>query len=162
MPEFDLGELLKQAEEAGGLDSSAPSWQDGTYRMSVSRASYSTKPGKAPQLSLFWRMEDGEYVGQCDWDNNQIDLKNEIGIKILLSKLVALGISKEFMQTNPPMEQIAFMLEGEVAMVKFSTKPWKTDATKLGKTFRVIKRLTDLDETEEITDSEEGSGGIFG
>lgn len=161
MAEFDFNDLVAQAEAAGGGPTS--SWEDGQYKMTVARSKTSKTKSGLPSLDILWTNDDDNYVGQTNWENININKENNTSVSIFINKLIALGIEKEFLKTNPPLEQVAAMLEGVTALVDFKTKPWKSDPSRTSLDFRV-KKLIDLDlsDDESSDPAENSEGGIFG
>lgn len=159
MFELDLGEMLDEVEARGSASGSQ--WEKGQYRMQALRTNHgTTQNGAKPKLGILWKALDGPYAGESEWENITLDRTNETSVDIFVNKLLSLGFSKEFLRSKPPMEQIAGMIEGVVALIDFSTKAWKSDATKFEKKFKVVKLLDSLDAAEESVESDTDS--VFG
>lgn len=158
--DFDLEALVAQAESAPGGGGS--DWEDGRYTMEITRTNTgTTQENNKPKIGLLWKIVgDGPYAGQSNWDNITVNTENATSVSIFINKLVALGLSKDFLKGNPPTEQILAMLEGVTAVVDYAVKPWKSDPSKTSREFRVVK-LVDNDSFVSETSSE-SSGGIFG
>lgn len=150
MFELDLGELLDQAESEGSLKGAG--WNKGRLRLELAKTRVgTTRDKKNPELGFMWRCTEGEYAGQVEWENIKLDKTNKVSVQIFFEKFLALGVSREFMRTNPSLEQLCGMVEGIVADVDYEAKPWKSDATKSSNSMRVVKVIdTDAPEEDEI------------
>ncbi len=151
MFEIDLEELLNKAESMGSVSGSE--WEKGQYRMEIAKTNTGkTKDGKSAKVGLMWKNLSEPYAGESNWENLTLNKSNDTSVSIFVNKLLSLGLSKEFLRTKPALEQVAAMLEGVVADVEFSVEPWKSDPTKTGKRFKVV-RLIDTSEPDAEADA---------
>jgi hypothetical protein len=150
MYEIELGELLDQAEAEGSLKGSG--WPKGRMRLELAKTRVgTTRDKKHPELGFMWRCTEGEFSGQVEWENIKLDKTNKVSVQIFFEKFLALGVTREFMRTNPSLEQLCGMVEGSIVDADYEAKPWKSDATKSSNSMRVVK-IIDTDTPEDNDD----------
>lgn len=140
MFEVDLGDMLDEVEADGGT-SSSELWEDGRYKLEITRTNVGKTQKGMPKLGILWKSLDGPNSGATKWENLTINKESKTSKSIFINKLLALGLSKEFLKTSPGLEQVAEMLTGVVASVDVSTETWKSDSTKKSQKFKVVKLI---------------------
>lgn len=160
MFEVNLGEMLDQAEQDGGGAASADLWDDGRYKLEATRANTGTTRDGKPKIGILWKSLEGPSAGQSKWENINVNPDSKVSVSIFINKLLALGLSKELLKENPPLEQVAEMLVGTIASVDVTSEVWKSDSSKKSQKFKVVKLVdTNVDTAEDEVDDE---SGLFG
>lgn len=118
-------DLVRDAGEAGAFEP-VP---DGDYDLLVTEAIF--KPSK--QGKKMWntknRIEGGPHNGRVVWDNLVVTADNPNALMFFFRKMAALGLSRDFFQSNPSDMQVAESLKGKRFRATLATRTYNGNRT---------------------------------
>lgn len=121
MQQLNFDQLRRQAKDAGGGDPIP----NGEYPATVATCEFTqTNTGK-PMLKLRAKVNGGPHEGRTIWDQLTLSTENDNAVAIFLRHLKALGLSDEFLGTNPSFDHLAAALVGKSAVFVLGQKTWQ-------------------------------------
>jgi pyruvate/2-oxoglutarate dehydrogenase complex dihydrolipoamide acyltransferase (E2) component len=123
MSQLNWGELISQAEDAGG--GSYEPLPDGEYELKVIESSVATTSTGKTMFKITTEVQTGPHAKRRIWDNLVISNESPKALGMFFMKLGVLGLTKESIQANNPSnEQIAQALIGRPFRATVGSRVW--------------------------------------
>lgn len=113
-------DLLKAAGE-GGLTPLAP----GEYDMYVDSATAKQSSSGKDMIALRFKVESGPHEGRPVHSNIVISPESTAALGFLFRKMSAFGLSQDYFEKNPTLEQVAEELENRRCIADVTVREWQ-------------------------------------
>jgi hypothetical protein len=120
MSTLNWGELIKEAGDVGSYEP----LPDGDYDLAVLEATAKTTQSGKTMFAIKAQVETGAHAKRLVWDNLVITTDNPSALGIFFRKMNALGMKKEYFDTNPTNAQIEQALVGRQFRGQIGSRTW--------------------------------------
>ena len=120
---LNWGDLVADAGDGGNF---API-PDGDYDLKVVEAPHSITGTGKTMFKLKAEVQTGAHAKRLLWDNLVISPENANAMGFFFRKMAALGLTREYFQSNPTNDQIASALKGRSFKAKVGSRVWNGD-----------------------------------
>jgi hypothetical protein len=123
MSSLNWADLVKDAGEGSGSYEPLP---DGDYDLKIVEAPAKTTSTGKTMFAVKAQVQSGPHANRLIWDNITISPENKNALAIFFSKMVALGIPREFFTTNNPSNaQIEATLQGRTFRAQIASEVYQ-------------------------------------
>jgi hypothetical protein len=145
----DVVNFADLAKEAEGAFEPVPV---GTYECVVNSAELKAASTGKNMYALTYKIQDGPHAGRILFNNVTISPDNPNAMRMFFKNMLAMGIGRDFWDSNPSLGSVCGMLEGAPVVVTIAHKEWA------GEMREDVKRLA---KSQSVRTSMPGSGGAI-